>query len=186
MSQRTLLFSGHMIDTPDQSPARFSAAMVEPAQGLIEQSLAKLSASQDDLAVTQGACGGDLLFTMACHAHGIPVQWMQPFPEREFTERSVEPGGYEWVGHYVRAKQWLDLPIMTMEPPEADENPYAKCNRWMLDHAHSLGHPMHLICLWDGGKGKPGSTAHFVDLARAVGARIDWIDIRPLLDAHRA
>ena len=182
MTQRILLFSGHMIDTPDRDPPRFPPNLVEPAQGLIEQSLTKLSANENDLAITQGACGGDLLFTMACHAHGIPVQWMQPFPEREFSKRSVEPGGYEWVGHYVRVKQWLDRPIMTMEPADEGQNPYAKCNRWMLDHAHAYGVPMHLICLWDGKAGKPGGTAHFVDLGRAVGAKIDWIDIRPLLD----
>jgi len=61
-------------------------------------------------ALTQGACGGDLLFTEACLKRGVQVHWLQPFAEPEFIERSVVRGGQAWRQRYLDARAGLTAP----------------------------------------------------------------------------
>lgn len=68
--RQVLLFSGHMIDAPDRKTPRFPADKESIAATKIGEALDKLGAGPGDLALTQGACGGDLLFTEACLARG--------------------------------------------------------------------------------------------------------------------
>ncbi|MDH5541248.1 MAG: DUF4071 domain-containing protein, partial [Rhizobacter sp.] len=64
--RQVLLFSGHMVDAPGRAKPRFPAAMVPRASAEIEAVLDKLGAGEGDLALTQGAAGGDLIFAEAC------------------------------------------------------------------------------------------------------------------------
>ena len=77
--RQVFLFSGHMIDVPDRPTPRFPASKELIAVQKIAEALQKLGAGPDDLALTQGACGGDLIFTEACQQRGVKVQWLQPF-----------------------------------------------------------------------------------------------------------
>ena len=70
------LFSGHMVDAPDRPTPRFPAEKELIAAQRIAEALDHLSAGPEDLAFTQGACGGDLLFTEACQQRGVKVQWL--------------------------------------------------------------------------------------------------------------
>ena len=83
------LFSGHMVDADDRATPRFPADMVPSAARRIAAALDALGANPKDIALTQGACGGDLLFTEACRARGVKVYWLQPYSEPEFIEASV-------------------------------------------------------------------------------------------------
>lgn len=74
--RHVLLFSGHMIDAPDRLVPRFPANKEPIAASRIAEALDTLGAGDRDLALTQGACGGDLLFTEACLARGVRVRWM--------------------------------------------------------------------------------------------------------------
>lgn len=167
--RQVFLFSGHMIDAKDRESPRFPNSKAASAGQKIEAALVEMGAGPEDLALTQGACGGDLLFTEACQKLGLQVQWMQPFDEAEFIQRSVDRGGQKWRDRYYAARQELTLPIRSapqnlgQPPPNYGESyPYERCNFWLLNTALSYGiEKVRFICLWnsDDGDGS-GGTAH--------------------------
>jgi tetratricopeptide (TPR) repeat protein len=187
--RQVLLFSGHLIDAPDRLAPRFPAAKEPIAAQRIAQALEDLAAGPDDMALTQGACGGDILFTEACLQRGVRMHWLQPFLEPEFMERSVVCGGEVWRERYLDLRDRLAAPPRAAptelgEPPHgAGEGcPYERCNRWLLYAALARGvDRVRLVCLWDGGGGDgPGGTAHmYGEVWRRTG-RVTWIDTRQL------
>lgn len=78
-----------MIDAPHRPTPRFPAEKELIAAQRIAEALDHLSTGPEDLAFTQGACGGDLLFPEAFQQRGVRVQWLQPFEEPEFIQKSV-------------------------------------------------------------------------------------------------
>ncbi len=183
------LFSGHMIDAPDRQPPRFPAGKEQAAARKIAEALDHLGAGPEDLALTQGACGGDILFTEACQARGVKVHWLLPFREPEFMQNSVFCRGQAWQDRYLNAKARLAVsPRIAPDelgapPPEAGENyPYERCNLWLLYAALARGvDKVHFICLWNGGGGDgPGGPAHMYNEVKHRTGRVYWIDTRPL------
>ena len=65
VSWRVFLFSGHMIDALDRKVPRFPPAKEAVAARAIAQVLDGQGACANDLGITEGACGGDLLFAEA-------------------------------------------------------------------------------------------------------------------------
>lgn len=187
--RRVFLFSGHMIDAPGRPTPRFPPAKLPAAAQKIAEALDKLGAGPEDLALTQGACGGDILFTEACQKRGVKVHWLQPFREQEFIQHSVAHGGEGWLKRYFDAKAKLAAPIRPApeELGELPQNaepgyPYTRCNLWLLETALSYGaDKVHFICLWDGGGGDgPGGTAHMYNEVKRRTGNVTWIDIRLL------
>lgn len=190
--RQVLLFTGHVVDRPGRTPPRFPEARVPAAAARIAAVLAGLDAGAQDLALTQGSAGGDLLFIAAAQQRDVPVQLLQPFAEAQFVASSVMPHGEAWLARYAAMRTRLDAahPILAAPavlgelPPGADA--YERCNQWLLDHAraHARGEAgVHLIALWngDGGDG-PGGTAHMVRTVRAQGGQVTVIDTRSLAD----
>ena len=64
----------------------------------------------------------------------------------------------------------------------ADDDPFARANRWLLETALGFGaERLRCICLWNGGGGDgPGGTRHLVDAVRSSGGEVEWIDTREL------
>ena len=184
------LFSGHMIDVPGREHPRFPPEKEHIAAQKISEALDQLDAGPGDLALTQGACGGDLLFTEACLLRGVKVDWLQPFREPHFIQESVVRCGEAWRKRYLDAKAKLAAPIRSApdelgEPPPGTDPgyPYERCNLWLLYIALSMGpEKVRFICLWDGGGGDaPGGTAHMVnEVKRRTGKEAIRIDSRTL------
>lgn len=175
--RKVFLFSGHMVDEPNRSLPRFpnTDKHIEIAYQAIAHTLKKLGAGPEDLALTQGACGGDLLFTKACLALGVRVQWLQPFAEPDFIQRSVIRGGESWRLRYLSMSTCVTQPIRaapeSLGPPPSrmDSNyAYERCNHWLLYTALSYGiRKINFICLWDGNEGDGrGGTKHMIDEVR--------------------
>ena len=186
---RVFLFSGHMVDAQDRADERFPERLVDKAAERISELLTELEAGPEDLALTQGACGGDILFTEACLARGVRVEWLQPFTEPEFIARSVARCGEQWRSRYFDARQQMTLPVLSAQQ-ELGEHPacqdrgyaYERCNRWLLYTALAWGvGKVHFVCLWNGGGGDgPGGTAHmYGEVAQRTG-QVHWIDTRTL------
>jgi hypothetical protein len=185
---RVLLFSGHMVDAPGRAMPRFPPAMVPRAQARIVALLEALHAGPADVAITQGAAGGDLLFAQACFERGVAVQLLLPLPEPEFIARSLLPsaGGEGWRTMYLELRRRLSHPprvapeALGPVPPGADL--WERCNRWMLLSAlASRGGRVHAVLLWDGGGGDgPGGTRHMRDEVQRRGGQVSWIDTRTL------
>ena len=159
---------------------------------LLSAALAALDAGPADLGLTQGAAGGDLLFAEAAQEHGMALQFLQPFDEAEFIERSVRPvcDGDDWVARYraVAARlanppQVMPAPTAGAAPPcDARDNPFERCNRWLLDTALARGgDQVWLLCLWDGQGGDgAGGTAHMVGEVQRHHGHVIHIDCRRL------
>lgn len=184
--RRVFLFSGHMIDAPNRLRPRFPAVKESIAARKIAEALQKLNAGPEDLALTQGACGGDLLFTEACLHRGVRVQWLQPFDEPEFIQKSVVCHSEAWRLRYLAAKAELTKEICSaprdLGPLPIGVDPYERCNLWLLSTAFSYGvRKVHFICLWNGDKGDGrGGTAHMYQEVNRQTGQVIWIDSRTL------
>ncbi|WP_341888643.1 hypothetical protein [Variovorax sp. YR752] len=186
--RQVLLFSGHLVDTPERARPRFPADKVGAAARRIAAELDVLDAGPADLAITQGAAGGDLLFAEACLARGVPVQLLLPLPEPEFIAQSMLPcvDGAAWRERYRAVKTRLTLPPLQADavlgPLPAGADPFERANRWLLDSALAHGAKrLRFITLWDGAGGDgPGGTQHMVDEVRRRHGELRWIDTRAL------
>jgi hypothetical protein len=186
--RQVFLFSGHMIDAPERPTPRFPIEKAPLAARRIGQALDAFAAGPQDLALAQGASGGDILFLEACRERGVRMQLMQPFPEPEFIERSILPAtdGARWRERYLALRAALAEPPRMM--PEAHDagsgapGPYERCNLWLLDTAMSWGaERLRFICLWNGAGGDgPGGTAFMVEAVRHRRGHVTWIDTRTL------
>ena len=184
----TILFTGHRVDEPGRPAPRFPAALVTEAARRIDAALDEIGAGADDLALTQGAAGGDLLFAEACLARAVPLRLMLPLAEAEFVAVSVLPvvGGAEWHARYRSVVARLDEApleaprVLGALPPGVDA--FERANLWLLDAALAFGADrLCCICLWDGGGADgPGGTRHLVEAVRAAGGRVLHIDTRTL------
>ena len=186
--RQVFLFSGHMIDTTDRAEPRFPNDKADIAAEKIADVLAALGASENDLALTQGAAGGEILFAEACAKFGVRIQLLQPFPEAEFIQRSVLPTeqGENWRTRYFALKAQLENPPRGMpdelgEIPE-DMNPYERCNLWLLYTALACGiDKVHFICLWNGDDADGrGSMAHMYQEVNKRTGQVTWLDTRKL------
>ena len=186
--RQAIVFTGHMVDAPDRPTPRFPAAQVDAAARRIDAALAQIDAGPHDLAFTQGAAGGDLLFAEACLARGVPLRLLLPVDEREFVARSLLPvtDGAVWYARFRAVVARLGH-----APSEAPrvlgklgdgEDPFVRGNLWLLESALAVGaERLCCICLWDGGGGDgPGGTRHLVEAVADAGGTVVRIDTRSL------
>jgi hypothetical protein len=178
-----------MVDAPDRQSPRFPKENVPAAAQKIAEALDQLGAGPNDLAFTQGACGGDLLFTEACLARGVNVNWLQPLREPEFIQNSVVRCSEIWRQRYYEAKDKLAAPIrcapdaLGPPPPKSEASyTYERCNLWLLYTALSHGvNKIRFVCLWNGQVGDgPGGTAHMYNEVNRRTGRVIWIDTRKI------
>jgi hypothetical protein len=182
--RRTILFTGHMVDAPDRATPRFPASRVDAAARRIVAALDDLGAGPEDLALTQGAAGGDLLFAEACLARGVPLRLLLPLALPEFIAASLLPvvDGAAWHARFRAVVDRLDespreAPAV-LGPLAPAEDAFVRANLWLLETALAFGADrLVCICLWDGRGGDgPGGTRHLVDAVRAAGGRVVRID----------
>ena len=191
---KVFLFSGHMIDAPGRKQPRFPADKEPLAAAAIAQALDDLGASAADLALTQGASGGDILFAEAAIARGLRVQFLFPLPEPDFIAESVLPAtnGDAWRKRFLKLREHpLCQPPRTMPdelgPLPCDShgnelNPYERCNLWLLNSALACGiKRTRFVCLWNGGGGDgPGGTQHLVEEVKRRTGQVTWLDTRTM------
>jgi hypothetical protein len=182
--RQVLLFSGHRVDAPGRAAPRLPA-------GLVPRAAAALDAGPPDLAITQAASGGDLLFAEACVARGVRVRVLLPVDETSFIADSVagSAGPDDWPAHYTALKAALTEPVQVMPGALAagasQADAFERGNAWLLESALAHGTSrVRFVCLWDGAPGDgAGGTAHMVREARRLGLPMTWIDTRALAAA---
>jgi hypothetical protein len=188
---RVFLFSGHMIDARDRSTPRFPPDKEPIAARAIATALDEAGAGANDLGITEGACGGDLIFAEAMLARGARLELRLPFDEATFLRESVAfakaptaPDRWSERFHAARTHPRTRLVLMSdaLGPTPEGVDPYERCNEWMLEDALAMG-PDRLIfvCLWNGGGSDgPGGTRHMVEEVRQRGGAVRWLDTRQL------
>lgn len=186
---QVFLFNGHMIDAANRYTPRFPNDKTGIAAEKITEVLAELGASEDDLAYTQGASGGDILFAEACAKRNVRIQLLQPFPEAEFIQRFILPSeqGESWRRRYLTLTAQLKSPPRNLSDelgdiPSEDIKPYERCNLWLLYTALACGiDKVRFICLWDGcDADRLGSTAHIYQEVNKRTGKVTWLDTRRL------
>lgn len=182
-ARRALLFSGHMIDAPDRTTPRFPPELEPAVARAIRTEVERRHAGPADVAITSGACGGDLLFCEAVLSCDVPLRLYLPLDEASFLERSVRFAKARWVERYraaaARSTKLVAPEALGPLPDGAD--PFERANLWMLDEARRLGTSgVVFLCLWNGEGGDgPGGTQHMMEAVRArPGGEAVWIDIR--------
>jgi tetratricopeptide (TPR) repeat protein len=186
--RQVLLFSGHMMDAPARPQPRFPPAMEAAAAQRIAAALDALGAGGEDIAFSQAASGGDLLFLEACQQRGVRCVVLLPFEEPEFITASVVPAanGEQWRERFFAMKERLADPLREMPaeigPTPRGVNPFERCNRWLLYTALGWGvDKTRFVCLWNGGGGDgPGGTQHMYNEVKRRTGRVTWIDTRTL------
>ncbi|MGZ8946023.1 MAG: tetratricopeptide repeat-containing protein, partial [Methylococcaceae bacterium] len=185
--RQVFLFSGHMIDTADRPLPCFPNDKTDIAAEKITEALVALGASKDDLALTQGAAGGDILFAEACAKRSVQIQLLQPFSEEEFIQRSIlsSEQGDNWRKRYLMLKPGFKSQPRNMSDalgdiPEQELSPYERCNLWLLYTALTYGiDKVYFIGLWDGSD-TDGSTAHLYQEVNKRTGQVIWLDTRKL------
>ena len=188
---RVFLFSGHMIDARDRSKPRFPPDKEPIAAGAIAAALDEARVGANDLGITEGACGGDLLFAEAMLARGARLELRLPFDEATFLRKSVAfakaptaPDRWTESFRAARAHPGTRLTVMAdiLGPTPEGVDPFERCNLWMLEDALAMGAGrLIFVCLWDGGGGDaPGGTQHMVEEVRRRGGTVRWLDTRQL------
>jgi hypothetical protein len=167
----SLLFTGHMIDTPDRPEPRFPALLERAAAARIAQAVAPYGdrAGERALGFASSARGGDILFHEQCRTHGIDTVIVLPFAPEAFVGTSVQgAAGGDWE------RRFWDLWNVTPEAQReclslhVSDDAYGACNTRMLELARNNGN-VHLIALWDGKGGDgPGGTADLVARVQAT------------------
>jgi hypothetical protein len=188
--RRVFLFSGHLIDAKGRKAPRFPPEREPIAARAIGAVLDELGASGRDLGITEGACGGDLLFAEAFLERGGALELRLPFDEPTFLRESVDfekaPSTMpdRWHERFIQARAGAKTLLMpeVLGPTSTGQSPYERCNLWMLQEALAMGaHKLSFICLWDGGGGDgPGGTRHMVEAVRSQGGEVRWLDTRKL------
>ena len=187
--RQVLLFSGHMIDAPNRPSPRFPPEKEGVVAERIAAALDDLGAGAEDLAFSQAAAGGDLLFLEACRKRGVRSRIQLPLEEPAFIEQSIAPstGGDAWRARYFALKATLDPAAIRCMPTELGPlprgvDPFERCNLWLLYSALARGiDKVRFVCVWNGGGGDgPGGTAHMYNEVKRRTGRATWIDIRTL------
>jgi hypothetical protein len=182
--RNVVLFSGHMIDAPGREKSRFPPDKEPIAARAIAEALAELGVGPADLAISGGACGGDLLFAESALACGAHLELYIPFDESIFLEKSVDFADRDWRTRYFAAKATAVLHIAPSElgPLPEGQDAYERTNDWMLDSALRFGaDKVDFVCLWNGeGADGPGGTRHMMDAVRSQGGRTRWLDTTKL------
>ncbi len=189
--RHVLLFSGHMIDAATRPTPRFPPHAEPAATRAIERTLAALAAGPGDLGITEGACGGDLIFAEALLARGAALELRLPFHEPKFRKKSVtypkqKPPTDRWLARFLAVRDHPRVSVQAMPdahvPLPRHPDPYERCNLWMLRDALALGgRRVRFIGLWNGeaGDGR-GGTAHMMRCVEAADGAVTWLDTRRL------
>ena len=156
-----------MIDAPGRKEPRFPTAKEGAVRRAIEKELADWGTGSNDVGISGGACGTDILFAEACLARGARILLLIPLPEETFLKKSVAFADADWEARYraLRAKCETRFQHEALGPPARGENVFERNNLWCLEVALSFVPPrrIHTLLVWDelpAGDG-PGGTSDF-------------------------
>jgi hypothetical protein len=176
-----VVISGHMIDSPGRMPPRFPAAAEKPVRVAMERILAERDIGQNDLAITGGARGADIIGAELCLARGAVVWLMLPLPEPEFLERSVRLPASDWVARFHALTRLCTVRYQQDElgPAVPGQNLFSRNNRWCLDQGlEALGaERLFGLVVWDERPAsRGGGAADFVVQAKKSGVPIEIVN----------
>lgn len=186
-AMRTILFTGHQVDSPGRERPRFPADKESLARAAIREAVSRqLEVHGRAAGISGAASGGDILFHEVCAELGVETKLFLALPPDAYVTESVAPAGPDWVRRfYALQSRFPNAPILA----RSKELPgwlrhlrgysiWQRNNLWMLNEALTAGaRNVTLIALWNGQAGDgPGGTADMIRIARARGAETRVLD----------
>jgi tetratricopeptide (TPR) repeat protein len=194
-TDRVLLFTGHMIDSPGAEPPRFPESLRDRArQAILEKVQQEIARTAGPvIGVASGANGGDLLFHDVCDQLAISHRLLLPLPPDVFRNESVSPAGRWWEDLFDRMLRSQPVPAYLSDSEglpiwlsaKKDYSTWQRANLWFLQEAIAIGATrLTLIALWDGVKTEGmGGTYHMRTIAQDSGASLVTIYTKDLAGA---
>jgi hypothetical protein len=175
-----VLFSGHMMDSPDRPIPRFppekETAVIYAIRGVLAGLL------PGSIGLAGGACGGDIIFHEQCALLNIPTELYLTYPPEKFIEGSVRFAGEEWVHRFRKLVNNTPTRILPDTYHAEEASAYIRTNAWLVDTALKLSPQISLIALWNGKSeaGKEGGTDNMISLVKQHQGSITHVDITSL------
>jgi len=183
--QKVVVFSGHMIDSPDRIAKglgeRFPPGKEAPVRDRIAQQLEAWAIGPGDLAICGAARGADILFAELCADRGAEVWLFIALPEPEFLEASVRLPESNWEQRYFDLRDRDSVKVFfqdeRLKSPAKGASVFARNNLWMINTARveaNLPKNLYAVLVWDEkptGDG-PGGTSDFAARVKRLGGRL--------------
>ncbi len=186
---QVIAFSGHMIDRPDRTAARFPAGIEPKVAAALRGKIARLGPA---IGYAQAACGADILFLEAMQDAGMQTAIVLPCAEADFIEASVSFAGAGWRSRFDRVLRGATRVVLATEEAYLGDEV-------LFEHAANLIHgmallragelstqPMMLTVCEPGSPEFIGGTAATVDIWKRDGGRIETIDLAALRGSEAA
>jgi len=180
---QVIAFSGHMIDRPDRTAARFPAGIETKVAAALRDTIARLGPA---IGYAQAACGADILFLEAMQQAGMQTQIVLPCAEADFIEASVSFAGAGWRSRFERVLRGATRIVLATEEAYLGDEV-------LFEHTANLIHgmallraselstqPMMLTVRESGSPELIGGTAATVETWKREGGRIETIDLAAL------
>lgn len=184
---RVAAFTGHMLDAPRRSPARFPASL---EAAVARELAARVEASDIGFAYCSAACGGDLLFIEALLARGAEVHVILPFERADFVATSVAFAGEEWVERFERAlARVASVGYGARERYLGDDSLFGYAGALVLGaavlHARELEtEPLLLALVDEASERRSGGSVDLLSDWRALGHEVERVDLSALRARH--
>jgi hypothetical protein len=183
---RTILFTGHQIDTPERKEPRFPAGKEGAARAAIRLAVQQQMARGAVVGIAGAASGGDILFHEVCEELGVPTRVFLALPPESYIRESVAPAGSDWVARFWTLLGRHPNPPILARVKELPgwlrhRSPYSiwqRNNLWTLHDALASGaRNVTVMALWNGKEGDgPGGTADMIRIAQERGAETRVLD----------
>lgn len=173
-----VVFSGHMIDSPDRRVSRFPPDCESAIRSAIDKQLDNVKAG---IGFASAACGSDILFLEAMLDRGATVHVVLPWPKEQFIQTSVAiTDSGNWVERFENVlRRAASVRFLGELHVPGSAIGFDYCSSVMIGlarlYARSLDLELIPMAVWDGLPGAPGGTGSFVRYWRAHDASVNII-----------
>lgn len=156
-----VIFSGHMIDSPNRTPMRFPDSGERRAADAIRDKIQALNAK---IGYSSAACGGDILFLEAMQNREAETHIFIPFLKQDFIRTSVSFSHKRWIERFDNVlSKATSVTYSTEERYQGNDILFRYCNDCMREaallHAAKLGKEViGLLLLEERSESEPGGT----------------------------
>lgn len=169
-----VVFTGQMIDTPDQREKKFLPEMETFVKEKIKEKIDQIDAK---IGYSSASCGSDILFIECMLERGAEVNIILPFEQEDFLKTNVKHAGPRWETRFRNClQQAKKVQFATEEKYLGHDMLYRFGNMILHGIAEMRGNfllsPPHLIAVWDSMPNSLiGGASDFID---------HWSDITTL------